>query len=138
MSGFQNPTRRLHSHGPTSASKAACYDFSNYRDPSVKLDWLATFSLTCMGDVFDAIANQGFRPDEPYPHGVYSRRLDYFVLFGSSGLFALETTRVDAPGWNMTFCDVMDDLEALCYAALWYENRAGGIQEMDLKMMIFE
>lgn len=91
-----------------------------------------------MGDVFDATANQGFRPDEPYPHGVYSCQLDYFVLFGSSGLFALETTRVDAPGWNMTLCGAVDVQEAFCYAALWYENRAGRIPEMDLKMMIFE
>lgn len=33
--------------------------------------------------------------------------------------FRLKMERVDAPGWEMTFADVADDLEALYYAALF-------------------
>ncbi|KAF6240840.1 hypothetical protein HO173_000632 [Letharia columbiana] len=47
----------------------ARYEFSNYRNPSIKSNWPATFLLACLGDIFDAIATQVFRPDEPYPDG---------------------------------------------------------------------
>lgn len=52
------------------------YEFFNYRNPSIKPNWLATFLLTCLGDIFDATATQGFRPDEPHPDGIYNCRLD--------------------------------------------------------------
>lgn len=37
----------------------------------------------------------------------------------------------EAPDWHMTFFDVVGDLEALWYAALWFEDRIGGVPEMD-------
>lgn len=113
------------------------YKFSNYRNPSIKLSWLATFLITCIGDVFDATANQGFKPDEPYPDGVYNCELDYIFPSRSSGIFALEMTRIDAPSWHMTFSDVVEDLEALWYAALWFETRASGVPEMDFEVFKF-
>lgn len=48
------------------------YILSSYHEPSLRLSWVATFLLTCMGDIMDAIARQGYRPDQPYPDGVYS------------------------------------------------------------------
>ena len=38
----------------------------------------------------------------------------------------------------MTFADVADDLEALWYAALWFEGRAAGFPEMDFEVYRFE
>ena len=90
-----------------------------------------------MGDVYDAIANQGFKPDEPYPDGRYKCQLDYMFPFGSSGIFALEITKLEAPDWYMTFSNVMDDLEALWYAALWFEDRPGGAPGMDFEVFKF-
>ena len=107
------------------------YKLSNYRNPSVKLSWLATFLMTCVGDVFDATAHQGFRPDEPYPDGIYRSQLDYFFPGGSSGVFTIEMTKVDAPDWYMTFSDVVADLEALWYAALWFQDSPTGVPEVD-------
>lgn len=36
----------------------------------------------------------------------------------------------------MTFSDLMDDLEALWFAALWFEGRAAGVPEMNSKSII--
>ena len=43
-------------------------------------------------------------------------------------------TKVEAPGWSMSFSDVADDLEALWYAALWFENMAAGFPEMNFEV----
>lgn len=91
-----------------------------------------------MGDVYDAIATQGFSPDEPYPDGVYECQLDYMFPSGSSAVFALEMTKVEAPDWYMTFSDIVNDLEALWYAALWFEGPAGGFPEIDFEVSKFE
>lgn len=91
-----------------------------------------------MGDVYDATANQGFRPDEPYPNGLYKCELDYTFPSRSSGIFALEITKLEAPDWYMTFTNIVDDLEALWHAALWFENRAGGVPEMDFEVFRFD
>lgn len=87
-----------------------------------------------MGDVFDATATQGFRPDQPYPGGFYDCHLKYLFPSGSLSGFALEMTKVEAPGWSMTFSDVADNLEALWYAALWFEGRSAGFPEMDFEV----
>ena len=113
------------------------YKFSNYHNPSVRLGWLATFLLTCMGDIFDAVANQGFRPDDPYPDGIYNCHLDYLFPYASSGVFALEMTKIDAPDWQMTFSDVADDLEAIWYSALHFEQRAAGVPGMNFDVYRF-
>ena len=110
------------------------YKFSNYRNPSVRLGWLATFLMTCMGDVFEATARQGFKPDEPYPDGSYNCHLRYLFPSGSSVTFILEMTKAEAPGWSMTFSNIADDLEALWYAALWFEGRAAGFPEADFEV----
>lgn len=114
------------------------YKFFNYHGHRIRLSWLATFLVTCMGDVYDATATQGFRPDEPYPDGVYECQLDYTFPSGSSAVFALEMTKVEAPDWYMTFSDIVNDLEALWYAALWFEGPAGGFPEIDFEVFKFE
>lgn len=82
--------------------------------------------------MYDATASQGFRPDEPYPDGIYNCHLDYTFPSGSSrGEFTLQMTRVETSEWYMTFSDVVDDLEALWYSALYFEGRAAGVPEMD-------
>ena len=110
------------------------YRFSNYRNPSVRLGWLATFLMTCMGDVFEATARQGFKPDQPYPGGIYNCHLRYYFPCGSSVTFVLEMTKTEAPDWSMTFSNIADDLEALWYAALWFEGRAAGFPEADFEV----
>lgn len=110
------------------------YKFSDYHNPRIRLGWLATFLLTCMGDVFDATATQGFKPGQPYPDGLYDCHLRYLFPSGSLRVFALEMTKVKAPGWSMTFSDVADDLEALWYAALWFEGRSAGFPEMNFEV----
>ncbi len=93
--------------------------------------------MTCVGDVFDATAKQGFRPDQPYPGGIFSCHLTYLFPTGSAKVFALEMRRVEAPNWSMTFSDVADDLEALWYAALFFENRLSGFPEMNFDVYKF-
>ena len=114
------------------------YEFSNYRNPSIKPNWLATFLLTCLGDIFDATATQGFRPDEPYPDGTYNCHLVYVSTSGSRADFALGITKIEAPVWYMTFSDIVNGLEALWYAALWFEERAAGVPEMDFNVYQFD
>ena len=110
------------------------YRFSNYHSPSVRLGWLATFLMTCMGDVFEATARQGFKPDAPYPGGMYNCHLRYFFPTGSWVTFVLEMTKTEGTGWSMTFSDIADDLEALWYAALYFEERAAGFPEVDIEV----
>lgn len=38
----------------------------------------------------------------------------------------------------MTFSDIADDLEALWYAALWFEERAAGVPGMDFNVYQFD
>ena len=87
-----------------------------------------------MGDVFEATARQGFKPDEPYPDGIYNCHLRYFFPFGSSVTFVLEMTKTEGPGGSMTFSDIADDLEALWYAALYFEGRAAGFPEANFEV----
>ena len=87
-----------------------------------------------MGDVFESTARQGFKPDEPYPDGVFNCHLRYMFPSGSSSIFVLALRRERAPGWSMTFSDVADDLEALWYAALWFEGRIGGFPESNFEV----
>ena len=110
------------------------YKFSNYRNPSVKLGWLATFLVTCMGDVYEATARQGFKPNQPYPGGMYSCHLRYLFPCGSLATFDLEMKKIEVPASSMTFSDIADDLEALWYAALWFEERAAGFPEADFEV----
>ena len=91
-----------------------------------------------MGDVFDATATQGFRPDDPYPDGIYDCHLDYIFPSSSSGVFALQMTKIGGSNWHMTFSDVADDLEALWYAALWFEESAASVPEMDFEVYKFD
>jgi hypothetical protein len=46
--------------------------------------------------------------------------------------FSLKMERIDAPGWAMTFADIADDLEALYYAALFFDNEPGVMPGMDV------
>ena len=87
-----------------------------------------------MGDIVEYITKQGFKPDSPYPDGVYTCALDYSFPSKSAVRFGLRLERVAAPGWQMTFVDVSDDLEALYYAALWFEEGSGKVPEMDLEI----
>lgn len=43
-------------------------------------------------------------------------------------------TKVEAPDWYMTFSDIADDLEALWYATLWFEERPAGVPAMDFEV----
>lgn len=56
--------------------------------------------------------------------------LDYTFPIGSTARFGLELERVAAPGWYMTFADIVDDLEAIYYAALWFEDQPASLPEM--------
>ena len=90
-----------------------------------------------MGDVFDAIASQGFKPDDPYPDGVYHCHLAYSFpsrTFAEGVDFTLEMRKIEAPDWHMTFSDVTEDLEALWFAALRFEDRVGGFPEIDIEV----
>ena len=50
------------------------------------------------------------------------------------GTFALIMTKVEAPDWHVIFSNVADDLEALWYAALWFEERPSGFPTMDFEV----
>ncbi len=91
-----------------------------------------------MGDVFNAISEQGFRPDQPYPDGVYTCDLTYFFPSRSVVTFGLKLEKVAAPGWHMTFADISDDLEALYYSALWFEDRPAAMPKMNVEVHRFK
>lgn len=59
--------------------------------------------------------------------------MDYPFPAGPIGRFGLKLERVAAPEWNMTFSDVAEDLEALYYAALWFEDKPGMMPGMDVE-----
>lgn len=52
--------------------------------------------------------------------------------------FTLEMTKIEVPDWYMTFSDVAEDLEALCFAALWFEDRVGGFPAVDFEVRRFQ
>ena len=41
---------------------------------------------------------------------------------------------MESPYGSMSFSDVKDDLEALWYAALWFEGRKEGFPEMEFEV----
>lgn len=112
------------------------YHLSHYRRPSVQLSWFATFIVTCMGDILDSIARQGFDANALYPGGHYTCELDYSFPSGSEVRFELQLEKVAAPDWYMTFADISDDLEALWYAALFFDGQSATpvIPEMDVEV----
>lgn len=113
------------------------YVLSKYRDPSLRLSWFATFIITCLGDIVDSISNQGFQGNQPYPGGSYTCELEYPFPSGPTGRFGLQLESVAAPGWHMTFSDIADDLEALYYAGLWFDDKPGKVPEMNLEIYRF-
>ena len=116
------------------------YRLSNYQSSSIPVSHFAIFLITCVGDIVDFIATQGFKPDTPYPDGLYTCDLRYLFPSGAWANFHLSLKKVDAalPGWAMTFADIADDLEALCYAALWFEGRPGGVPHFDVDVLRFK
>lgn len=45
--------------------------------------------------------------------------------------------RVTAPDWYITSSDIANDLEALHYAALWFEDKPGKVPEMDVQIYFY-
>lgn len=42
---------------------------------------------------------------------------------------------MEAEGKGMTFLDLSDDLEALWYAALWFEDQPGSVPGMNVEIL---
>ena len=110
------------------------YILSNYQEPKIKLSWFAAFIVTCMGDLVESIARQGFQPNDPYPDGDYACDLDYSFPTRLAVRFELRLEKAVATDWYMTFADISDDLEALYFASLWFEDQAASMPSMDVEI----
>lgn len=93
--------------------------------------------VTCMGDISDAISHHGFSPSDPYPQGLYNCQLDYYFPSSEKGSFSLELTKMEAQSWYMTLSDIQDDLEALWYAIMWFDEIPGTVPSMDISIRRF-
>ena len=95
--------------------------------------WAATFFYTCLGDLFNDLSTQNHNAFDPYPDGSYKCKR-YFTIPSAGERVACELNlnKVDAPGWSMTFYDIVQELQAIWFAALWFQNAMLGLPTMNL------
>ena len=87
--------------------------------------------FTCLGDLFDAIANQGFKAHQAYPGGRYICSYNYPFVHGIAS-FTLSLVKIDAPSWYFTFSDIAEDLHEIFTAAQYFMDPLYGIPQMKI------
>jgi hypothetical protein len=60
--------------------------------------------------------------------------LDYTFPSLTVAKFAIRFTKMEAPDRAMTFVDVADELEALWYAFMWFDEEPGMVPSMDVEI----
>ena len=104
------------------------YRLSYYTQPTVQMLYMTAFMFGCLGDLFDAIANQNHHAHEPYPQGHYVCNREYEFHHGPT-TFQLYLVKVDAPRWEFTFADIGDDLTAIFNAVQYLDHAPYGIPQ---------
>jgi len=116
------------------------YKFSHYHAGTLTDIWAATFMLSCLVDLFNAISEQDWQPQDPYPGGSYSCN-HYFPVPRVPALTSftarMELNKVAAPRWEMTFADLAFDIETIWYAFLWFQDPYFGVPAMDIEVHRF-
>ena len=87
--------------------------------------------FTCLGDLFDAIANQGFQTHQAYPGGRYMCSYEYPLARGMA-TYTLSLVKVDAPGWDFTFSNIAEELSDIFTAAQYFIDPLYGIPQMKI------
>lgn len=111
------------------------YRFSSYSGSPLSFVWAATFFFTCLGDLFDTLSIHNHNAFDPYPNGSYKCKR-YFTTSTAGERIACELNlnKVDAPGWRMTFYDIVQELQAIWFAALWFHSTMLGLPTMNLEV----
>ncbi|KAL2038477.1 hypothetical protein N7G274_008816 [Stereocaulon virgatum] len=111
------------------------YRFSRYTGSLLTFEWAATFFYMCLGDIFNAIATQNHQPFDPYPNGVYECEKTIPTFHDREIVFCqLVLHKVDAPIWDMTFYDIVQDLQAIWFAALHFRSEMFGLPSMNVEV----
>ena len=109
------------------------YRFTDYTGSPLSFIWAATFFYTCLGELFDAIAGPNYKASDPYPDGIYTCKKKFNLSsLGDSVVCQLDFRKVAYPGWNMTFFDLAQELQAIWFAALWFQNPLFALPSMRL------
>ena len=87
--------------------------------------------FTCLADLFDAIANQGFLGHQAYPGGRYLCSYDYPFAYGTA-TFTLSLVKIDAPNWDFTFSNIAEDLLEIFTAAQYFIDPVYGVPQMTI------
>ena len=87
--------------------------------------------FTCLGDLFDAIAKQGFKTHQAYPGGRYMCSYDYPLVPGTA-TYTLSLVKIDAPDWDFTFSNVAEDLWDIFTAAQYFIDPIYGMPQMKI------
>ncbi|MCJ1457198.1 hypothetical protein MMC28_007565 [Mycoblastus sanguinarius] len=114
------------------------YRLSNYQGPTFRLPWVSFYITLCVLDLWDAIASREHQAQDAYPNGFYSCEKSYTFPYGPLASFRLVLTKVPAPDWSMTYSDLVDDIEALQYAAMWFDDPFYGFPAMDIQIVRFK
>jgi hypothetical protein len=111
------------------------YRFSRYMGSPLTFEWAATFFYMCLGDIFNAVATQNHQPFDPYPNGAYQCQKTFPTLRDRETVFCqLVLHKVNAPNWNMTFYDIVQDLQAIWDSALIFRSAMFGVPSMDVEV----
>ena len=108
------------------------YTLSTYRSPLLRPSYVATFLMTCLGDLSDATSEQSYKPSDPYPDSLYVCNLRYTFPNFDIMTFHLELKKIAAAGWEMTFSDLAHDLEELWYALMWFDDKPGMVPNLEI------
>lgn len=111
------------------------YRFSRYIGSPLSFEWAATFFYMCLGDIFNAVATQNHQPFDPYPDGAYKCQKTIPTFHDRETVFCrLVLHKVDAPNWNMTFYDIVQDLQAIWSSALYFQGAMFGLPSMNVEV----
>ena len=93
--------------------------------------YLNGFMFSCLADLFDAIANQGFQAHQAYPGGRYLCSYDYHFSYGTVTL-TLSLAKIDAPNWDFTFLNIAEDLGGIFSAAQYFLDPTYGMPQLKI------
>ena len=102
--------------------------------PTLMLPWLATFFISCLKDLFDLVARTGCKVSDPYPGGAYLCIREFMSPPPITTFRCrLELRKVRSyPYWVMSIHDLVQDIDGLWQASLWFLSSIAGVPMMNI------
>ena len=113
------------------------YTLTHYHGAILTPIWAATFLFQCYVSLFRDISMGYVHPNDPYPNGEFICVHQFPASLHSPFQATLKLNKLPARGWRMTYRDLADDVEALWYATLWFQDPNHGLPQMDIVVQRF-